>query len=104
MDGRRERLESLTRRWRARHDARRPASASERPAASPEREARATAAFPFRSMAPEAYADLYGDEMVGFTYDDERYADPELDAWLLALGEALRRRRGRRGGRGAGHG
>jgi hypothetical protein len=93
VDGRRERLAALTRRWRARHDARRPESAAERPAADPEREARAAAAFPFRSMTPEAYADLYGDEMVGFTYDEERYADPELDAWLLALGEALRRRR-----------
>ncbi len=93
MDGRRERLESLTRRWRARHDARRPISPGERPPADPEREARAAAAFPFRSMAPEAYADLYGDEMPGFTYDEVRYADPELDAWLLQLGRILRQRR-----------
>jgi hypothetical protein len=64
-----------------------------RPSADPEREVRAAALFPFRSMTPAAYADLYGDEMVGFTYDEERYADPELDAWLLALGQALRRRR-----------
>jgi hypothetical protein len=56
--------------------------------------ARPASAFPFRSLSPEAYADRYGDEMIGFTYDEVRYADQELDAWLLALGEVLRRRRG----------
>jgi hypothetical protein len=101
VDGRRERLAALTRRWRERHDARRPA-AEERPPAEPEREARAAALFPFRSMTPDAYAELYGDEMVGFTYDEARYAEPELDAWLLALGEALRRRREAEGGSGRG--
>jgi hypothetical protein len=68
-------------------------SPAERPPADPGREALAAAAFPFRSVAPEAYAERYGDSMVGFTYDEVRYADPELDAWLLALGEVLRRRR-----------
>jgi hypothetical protein len=72
-------------------------SPAERPPADPERETRAAAAFPFRSMAPQAYADLYGEEMTGFTYDDVRYADPELDAWLVTLGEVLRRRRGAAG-------
>jgi hypothetical protein len=28
--------------------------------------------------------------MVGFTYDDEAYADPDLDAWLLEVGRLLR--------------
>lgn len=98
MDGRRERLAQLTRRWRERHDARRPASPGDRPPADPEREVRAAALFPFRTMAPEAYADLYGDEMAGFTYDEVHYDDPELDAWLLALGEVLRRRREVAGG------
>jgi hypothetical protein len=28
--------------------------------------------------------------MTGFTYDDERYADAELDAWLLEVGRLLR--------------
>jgi hypothetical protein len=32
--------------------------------------------------------------MAGFTYDEERYDDVELDTWLLALGELLRERRG----------
>ena len=93
MDGRRERLAALTRRWRARHDARRPLDPGQRPPADPEREARAASAFPFRSMTASAYADAYGDEMAGFTYDEVRYADPQLDAWLLELGELLRRRR-----------
>ncbi len=98
MDGRRQRLEHLTRRWRERHDARRPSHPAARPPADPQREARAAAAFPFRTMAPAAYAERYADEMIGFTYDEVRYADPELDAWLLALGEVLRRRREAAGG------
>jgi hypothetical protein len=93
VDGRRQRLDRLTRRWRERHDARSPMSPGERPLADPSREIRAATAFPFRSMAPEAYADLYGEEMIGFTYDEVRYADPELDAWLLQLGRVLRARR-----------
>ena len=28
--------------------------------------------------------------MVGFTYDEDYYADPELDAWLLEVGRLLR--------------
>ena len=44
-------------------------------------------------MTPADYAAAHGDDMPGFTYDDAAYADPELDAWLLELGELLRRRR-----------
>ena len=69
-----------------------------RPPADPEREARVASAFPFRSISPSAYADAYGDEMAGFTYDEVRYADPQLDAWLLELGELLRRGREGTGG------
>jgi hypothetical protein len=32
--------------------------------------------------------------MVGFTYDEERYVDPILDAWLMEVGRLLRARRG----------
>ena len=32
----------------------------------------------------------HGASMVGFIYDDEAYADPELDAWLLEVGRLLR--------------
>jgi hypothetical protein len=31
--------------------------------------------------------------MIGFTYDEARCADPELDAWLLEVGRLLRERR-----------
>jgi len=41
-------------------------------------------------MTPEAYVAEHGAAMVGFTYDDEAYADPDLDAWLLEVGRLLR--------------
>jgi hypothetical protein len=31
--------------------------------------------------------------MLGFTYDEATYADPDLDAWLLEVGRLLRSRR-----------
>ena len=43
-------------------------------------------------MPPSAYADRYGADMAGFTYDDSSYADADLDAWLTELGRELRRR------------
>jgi hypothetical protein len=89
----RARLDELTRRWRERREARRPAPEA-RPRADDERQARAAAAFPFRRVSPAAYAAEYGADMAGFTYDEERYDDIELDTWLLALGELLRERRG----------
>jgi hypothetical protein len=89
---RRERLDALTDRWRRRHEARRPASAEERPMASPERQALAARAFPYASVPPAAYVAEHGDAMTAFTYDDERYADPALDAWILEVGRLLRER------------
>ncbi|MGH2446109.1 MAG: hypothetical protein ACRDGD_08740 [Candidatus Limnocylindria bacterium] len=86
----RERLEQLTDRWRRRHDAAHP---EDRPMADPEREALAARAFPFRSVAPADYVAEHGADMIGFTYDDDRYTDPGLDAWLLAVGHLLRERR-----------
>jgi hypothetical protein len=86
----RERLRTLTDRWRARHDARLP---PERPAADPEREALALRAFPFRSVTPAAYVARHGADMPAFTYDETRYADADLDAWLLEVGRLLRARR-----------
>jgi len=88
----RERLEHLTDRWRARHDARRPATDA-RPAATDEREALAAGAFPFRTMSPQAYVAEHGSEMAGFTFDDAAYRDPELDAWIVEAGRLLRARR-----------
>ncbi|MDQ2674720.1 MAG: hypothetical protein M3Y40_08680 [Chloroflexota bacterium] len=87
---RRERLAALTDRWRRRHDERR---GDERPPADPDREALAARAFPFRDRPPAAYVAEHGADMIGFTYDEERYADPRLDAWLLEVGRLLRARR-----------
>jgi len=88
----RDRLAELTDRWRARHDARRP-SADLRPAADPEREALARRAFPYRSVTPREYVAVHGADMTAFTYDDARYADGELDAWVLEVGRLLREHR-----------
>jgi hypothetical protein len=81
-------LGQLTGRWRRRHDEKRPSEES-RPAADPEREALAAAAFPFRSESPSSYVARHGADMIGFTYDEARYADAELDAWLLEVGRLL---------------
>jgi hypothetical protein len=84
----RARLEHLTDRWRTRHDARRPDPA-DRPPASPARELLATSAFPYRTRTPAEYVAEHGAVMAGFTYDEERYTDQELDAWLLEVGHLL---------------
>lgn len=86
----RERLDELTDRWRVRHDAGRP---TDRPPADPDREALARRAFPYRAVTPADYVAEHGRDMAGFTYDDERYADADLDAWLLEVGRLLRERR-----------
>jgi hypothetical protein len=41
-------------------------------------------------MTPAEYAERHGVAMTGFTYDDYRYTDPQLDAWLVELGRLLR--------------
>lgn len=64
-----------------------------RPLAGAERQSHAATVFPYRSVSPAAYADAHGEGMTGFTFDDERYDDPALDAWLLELGDLLRARR-----------
>ena len=88
----RKRLEELTDRWRRRREARR-RSGIERPIASPEREALATKAFPYRSVSPARYVAAHGADMPAFTYDDDRYRDAELDAWIIEVGGLLRERR-----------
>ena len=83
----RQRLGELTDRWRARHDA---ARSGDRPPADTEREELARSAFPFRSMTPGAYVAEHGADMIGFTYDEARYTDPLLDAWLVEVGRLLK--------------
>jgi len=85
-------LDRLTRRWQQRHDARRDADPF-RPRANPGREALARRGFPYRDVTPEAYVAEHGDVMPGFTYDDESYADADLDAWIVEVGRLLRERR-----------
>jgi hypothetical protein len=89
---RREHLEHLTDRWRTRHDARRPA-VDARPIADPSREALASRAFPFQRVTPAEYVAEHGADMSAFTYDEARYADADLDAWLLEVGRLLREQR-----------
>ena len=86
---RNKRLDQLTDRWRTRHDARRPQGGN-RPRAAFERQFLAGRAFPYRSVTPAAYVADHGADMTAFTYDDESYTDPELDAWLLEVGRLLR--------------
>ncbi len=88
-DGPRTRLDRLTDRWRARHEA--SLAAKGREPADAERERRAREHFPYRSETPDAYAARHAPAMIGYTYDAYTYADPELDAWLVELGQILRR-------------
>ena len=67
----------------------------ERPTASAERQALAARAFPFRTVTPAMYVAAHGGDMTAFTYDDERYDDPELDAWIVDVGRVLRQGRDR---------
>jgi hypothetical protein len=92
-ESRRQRLDRLTGRWRARHEAR--VLAEGRPRADREREARARAFFPWRTESAAEYAATHGAAMVGYTYDAYSYEDGELEAWLRQLGDLLRAR-GRR--------
>lgn len=89
---RRDRLNELTDQWRERHDARRP-SPDARPPANPDREALAARAFPFQTVTPADYVAGHGTHMHAFTYDEARYIDPDLDAWLLEVGRLLRQDR-----------
>lgn len=88
----RARLDRLTQRWRARHDAHRP-TPEDRPPADPDREALASVAFPYREVSPADYVAEHGADMIGFTYDEARYTDAGLDAWLLEVGRLLREAR-----------
>jgi hypothetical protein len=85
-------LDRLTRRWRERHDARR-AGDDFRPRANPGREALARRGFPYRDVTPADYVAEHGAAMVGFTYDEESYADAELDTWIVEVGRLLREQR-----------
>lgn len=50
-------------------------------------------AFPYREVSPADYVAEHGADMIGFTYDEARYTDAGLDAWLLEVGRLLREAR-----------
>ncbi|HYN64441.1 MAG TPA: hypothetical protein VES36_07550 [Candidatus Limnocylindrales bacterium] len=85
-------LDRLTRRWRERHDARRSGD-DLRPRANPGREALARRGFPYHDVTPAKYVAEHSGAMVGFTYDEESYADADLDAWIVEVGRLLREQR-----------
>jgi hypothetical protein len=85
-------LDRLTRRWRERHDARR-AGDDFRPRANPGREALARRGFPYHDVTPAEYVAEHAAAMVGFTYDEESYADAQLDDWIVEVGRLLREQR-----------
>lgn len=86
----RDQLNTLTDRWRARHDTQR---TEHRAPADPSREALAARAFPFKAVSPADYVVRHGADMTGFTYDEARYSDAALDTWLREVGRLLRLRR-----------
>ncbi len=87
-ESRRQRLDQLTARWRARHEAR--VASEGRPLADAEREARASAVFPWRTQSAADYAATHGSAMVGYTFDDYSYADPALESLSSAQKHLLR--------------
>ena len=82
-------LDRLTARWRARHDLKREGDPF-RPRANPGREALAKRGFPYHDVTPADYVAEHGADMTGFTYDEESYADADLDSWIVEVGELLR--------------
>lgn len=68
---------------------------ADRPVADAEREALAARAFPYRTVTPAAYVAEHGADMIGFTYDEARFIDRDLDAWLVEVGRLLRATEGR---------
>jgi len=56
------------------------------PPAPPDRERDARELFPL-DMSPEEYAARHRHEWLCFSFDDYRYADPELDRWIQRLGD-----------------
>lgn len=66
----------------------------ELPLADSSREQLARERFPYREQTPEEYAARHAHQWVSFSFDDYRYSDPELDAWVARLGDILFRRTG----------
>ena len=67
---------------------------SELPLAHEGREKHARELFPYREQTPEEYAARHFHEWMTFSFDDYRYSDPELDAWIARLGQIFFKRPG----------
>ncbi len=62
----------------------------ERPLADPARVEQARRLFPYRELSPEQYAARYAHAIGCSSFDDYRYPDPALGAWLDELHRLLR--------------
>jgi hypothetical protein len=49
--------------------------------------------FPLE-MSPEEYAARHSHTWLSFSFDEYRFANPDLDAWIQRLGDILRGRNG----------
>jgi hypothetical protein len=67
---------------------------SELPFANPGREQLARELFPYREQTPDEYAARNAHKWMCFSFDDFRYSDLELDAWIARLGQILFKRPG----------
>lgn len=67
---------------------------SELPLANAGREKHARELFPYREQTPEEYAARHFHEWMTFSFDDFRYSDPELNAWIARLGQIFFKRPG----------
>jgi hypothetical protein len=68
-------------------------NADQRPPAPGDYERNAAEMFPV-AMSPEEYAARHGHGWMCFSFDEYRYADPSLDAWIRRLGDILFGRNG----------
>lgn len=64
-----------------------------RPAAHAAYEDQARRMFPL-DISPEEYAARHAHEWACFSFDDYRFSDERLDAWIQRLGDILFRRNG----------
>ena len=64
------------------------------PLADVSRQQLAQETFPYREQTPEEYAARSAHLWGSFSFDDFRYSDPVLDAWIARLGDIFFQRPG----------
>jgi hypothetical protein len=65
----------------------------DRPPADPAYEAQAKLLFPL-DLTPEEYAARHAHEWASFSFDEHRFSDGRLDAWIQRLGDIFFQRNG----------